>query len=275
MDGFEFITPHFLYVVNRHCAPSWHIGPFPHPAWNLTLVYDGHAHYESAGLTRHVTAGDLVCTRPGECRHAYTFEDAPMKCFAVDFACTSPEWAETGWRLVDRPLPLETFDRITDPMLFDRLISLFDRLAKIWLSGTPHAQSQCRAVFIEFLNLLLDRSSPSEATFDQRRKVARVIAHMTDHYMEKLSLADLAEVVGVSVSHLGNLFRAVTGHPPIETLLEIRMNKARQLLEEGISVTETAALCGFRDVYYFSRAFRKANGMPPTRLHLGRGDGAG
>lgn len=267
MEDFEFLAPHFLHVVHRQCQPTWRIGPHVHPVWNLTLVCGGRAHYECAGTVRTVMAGDLICTRPGDLRHACTFEDAPLDCYAVDFACASAEWTADGWRLVDRPLPLATFDRIADPLLLERLVALFDRLAGRWLAQGPHVQSQCRAAFIELVNLLLDRRSPSEATFDQQRKVNRVIAHMTAHFAEKLTLEDLAGVAGVSVSHLGALFRAVEGRPPIDALLEIRMNRARQLLAEGVPVTETALRCGFRDIYYFSRAFRKKNGIPPSLLH--------
>ncbi|MFY9381462.1 MAG: helix-turn-helix transcriptional regulator [Eubacteriales bacterium] len=87
---------------------------------------------------------------------------------------------------------------------------------------------------------------------------------MTEHFAESITLSRLAEIVGISELHLGKIFKAVTGKPPIDYLLDIRINRAKELLRDGVSVTETSRLVGINDIYYFSRAFKKREGVPPS-----------
>lgn len=49
------------------------------------------------------------------------------------------------------------------------------------------------------------------------------------------------------------------------------MNKAKQLLSDGATVTETAESVGFSDIYYFSRAFKRYVGVAPARYRENEG----
>jgi AraC-like DNA-binding protein len=77
-------------------------------------------------------------------------------------------------------------------------------------------------------------------------------------------LKELAEFAHVSPSYLGSIFRRVTGRSPIDYLIEIRINRAKNLLRDGYSVTETSRFVGFNDIYYFSRMFKSHEGMSPS-----------
>ncbi len=65
-------------------------------------------------------------------------------------------------------------------------------------------------------------------------------------------------------SVLTSIFREVTGKSPIDYLVGIRIRKAKELLTEGFNVTETAERSGFNDIYYFSKCFKKHEGISPT-----------
>ncbi len=80
-----------------------------------------------------------------------------------------------------------------------------------------------------------------------------------------LSLTEVCERLGVSVSHLSQQFKRVTGRTFVEYLTEVRVEAAQVLLrEQSMHSYEIAPQVGFRDPHYFSRAFKRASGISPT-----------
>lgn len=78
------------------------------------------------------------------------------------------------------------------------------------------------------------------------------------------SVVALAESANLSVSHFCALFRHVTGFAPIDYLLHKRVQRACELLDTtDQSIKRIAGEIGFADPLYFSRVFRKIQGVPP------------
>lgn len=81
------------------------------------------------------------------------------------------------------------------------------------------------------------------------------------------SIAELAGKLHISPSHLRAIFRERTGISLGRYLRESRIREAALLLRtQNLSVKETAERLGFRDIYSFSQSFKRAMGMPPSRL---------
>ena len=76
---------------------------------------------------------------------------------------------------------------------------------------------------------------------------------------------ELASLCGISYSYLKKLFIKKFSVPPKRYAVQLKLNYAEDLLAAGdYSVTEIAEMCGFRDVYFFSRQFKKYIGVAPT-----------
>ena len=81
----------------------------------------------------------------------------------------------------------------------------------------------------------------------------------------EFSVGAAMNALPVSPSHLRRAFAREYGAAPVQFLLQHRINQARRLLGlGGFSIKETSRLCGFSDPYYFSRAFRRIVGAPPS-----------
>ena len=88
--------------------------------------------------------------------------------------------------------------------------------------------------------------------------VAFLTGYLNSHYYQPdLSLDTLSDMFGISVQYLNRIMRSA-GYPPVHTLLvNIRLEKARELLESGrYSVSDTARLTGWRSPLYFSSRFK-------------------
>ena len=92
-----------------------------------------------------------------------------------------------------------------------------------------------------------------------------MIGYIQHNYRKKISLQDIADAGGVSISKCCSLFASSYGLSPINYLLEYRLSEsAYQLRNSSETVTEIALTHGFSDSNYFARCFRKWSGKTPT-----------
>lgn len=95
-------------------------------------------------------------------------------------------------------------------------------------------------------------------------RVEQVIARMEEQLHTRLRVRDLAADVGLSVSHLSRLFREHTGRCPGAYLQDLRLVRARILIERtSLSVGQVMAQVGISDPSHFARDFRRAHGYSP------------
>lgn len=95
--------------------------------------------------------------------------------------------------------------------------------------------------------------------------VERALAYMHAHLADNLSLADVAQSVGSAPSHLSRLFGRHGSDTFVHVLCRLRIAAAKSLLRTGqYRVKEVCAMVGFNDQAYFSRVFRKYEGMSPA-----------
>jgi AraC-like DNA-binding protein len=88
------------------------------------------------------------------------------------------------------------------------------------------------------------------------------------HLDERLSVADVAEVVGLSIDRMSHLFVEQTGLAFRTYLLWLRMRRAVEAYAEGAALTAAAHEAGFADSAHFSRTFRRMFGVAAAELRL-------
>jgi len=94
--------------------------------------------------------------------------------------------------------------------------------------------------------------------------IDRSILFMKNNLDKKLTLADLARKAQLSASHYSMVFKKNTGRAPLDYLIQLKIQKACQLLDHtSLRVKEVALNIGYDDPYYFSRIFKKLMGVSP------------
>jgi two-component system response regulator YesN len=84
-----------------------------------------------------------------------------------------------------------------------------------------------------------------------------------------ISLYSTASHVGISPNHLSTVFSQETGENFIDYLTRVRIEKAKQLLQDtAMKVADIAFETGFSDPHYFSSIFRKNTGFSPREFRL-------
>jgi len=88
---------------------------------------------------------------------------------------------------------------------------------------------------------------------------------MRDDVRGELSLAEFAQSVNLSVWRLCHIFKSDVGMPPIRYLRQLRMERAKDLLESSfLSVKEIAFRVGLNDESHFVRDFKSTYGYSPA-----------
>ena len=96
-------------------------------------------------------------------------------------------------------------------------------------------------------------------------------AYIKENYMRKISLASVAEHVGLSSGYLCRIFKDETGGSINTYINNLRMNKAGELLSDKNSyIKEVAVAVGFEDQLYFSRLFKRYSGLTPSEYRASK-----
>lgn len=110
----------------------------------------------------------------------------------------------------------------------------------------------------------------NENELEKRKRILskfKCVFHLIEEkYADKLSLNELADCVSFSPHHFCRIFKQMTGKTTTDYINGIRLDKAVYYLKQtDLNITEIAMKCGFDNINYFSRLFRKYYDMTPTK----------
>ena len=143
-------------------------------------------------------------------------------------------------------------------------------LNNIFVSRGPDPQSEALMVgyLYIFMASLIKEAQEMEprAANSSSQYVFNAVKYIQFNYSHDISIDDIAKAVGVSRSHLYRVFMSNVGQSPIDYLTSYRISEACHLLRNSqLSIAEIAVSVGFFDQFYFSRVFKKAKGVPPSK----------
>lgn len=96
--------------------------------------------------------------------------------------------------------------------------------------------------------------------------IARAIEYITDNFLGKISLLDLASETHYSPYHFLRLFKQHTGKTPFEFLMDLKIEKAKALLKNSDqTISEVCYQSGFSSNSYFCQVFKKKTGVSPSQ----------
>lgn len=108
---------------------------------------------------------------------------------------------------------------------------------------------------------------------DHTRPVRRAMEYLRARLSETVTLDDLAEYAALDKFHLCRAFRAQIGMPPHAYLTHLRIQRAKELLAEGVRASELAPHVGLYDQSQLTRHFRRIVGTTPARYaHARQGE---
>lgn len=96
-------------------------------------------------------------------------------------------------------------------------------------------------------------------------RISPILDYIQENLTEPLTLDQISGKFFISKHYLCRIFKSATGFSVMEYIIHIRVLRARQLLQEGVSVRQAGELSGFSDNSHFIRTFGSLTGMSPGR----------
>ncbi|MBO2942416.1 response regulator [Paenibacillus sp. F411] len=196
------------------------------------------------------------------------FETLPL--LVVDTLDLLENWIGSRYYLL-KPLSMAWLQYILED-LKDNRVTLNLKEGTDWVLGDePILHSEARRYFRlcavrrleEGAHLLFD-AMKNVMNQTNRRVIEQVKHYIQTHYAEKVSLQELAEQVAMSRTYLANYFKQETGMTIWSYLIEVRMQKARELLlNSSLKGYEIALQIGYENGTHFSQLFKEYYGLSP------------
>lgn len=250
-----------LYSAYLTVLPSWRYSDESIDYCNLVLICEGQGVFTCEDETYIVNPGDIVYF-PAGTKRAMRSNGGTLTFRSINFRYSFIFNHSFEWSMEQHNLKFEFVKSVSDKLLLTRMKHLFIQIQKHYVARQYNSAFHMRYYATELISLLLTNNREN-MSFSEQNMVDNSIKYMSDHFSKKITLNELAQISGNSISYYGKIFKKVTGMTPIEYLLLIRITYAKKLLENGISVIKTAEMCGFSTLYYFSRTFKNKENISP------------
>ncbi|MBE3558403.1 MAG: helix-turn-helix transcriptional regulator [Ktedonobacteraceae bacterium] len=156
-----------------------------------------------------------------------------------------------------------------DPLLEHLARALSAEVETGGLFGLPYHEALAHTLI---LHLLRHYSSihpclPDPQGHLSQQQIRKVRDYIYDHLDQEVSLAEMAALLNLSISHFSHLFKETTGLSPYQYVIQCRIERAKHLLlDPALSIADVAQRVGFTDQSHLHRHFRRILGSTPARL---------
>ncbi len=244
------------YFIHRFCTPEWIIAPEVITFWDLTYVEAGHGVYYVNNEPIPVSRGSLLCIPAGSYRVAETDPGDVMCIYAYNI-----DLFNMGGDPPVIPLPLCSHVESDKT-----LTALLTRMDCVWALREPGFDLVALSILYQILYELIVNANGMTRPYGNEH-VKRITAYILSHINQRVTPAELGAYASLNPSYLNTLVHAFTGRTLTDYVNHIRINVAENILHyENVTSQEVADRCGFSDVFYFSRTFKRHKGYPPSAV---------
>lgn len=246
---FDLTVTDVEFAVEKLSPANWQFHCNSKPYHGLLYVIDGQAQYVSENHTEIVTPDSVVYLAKNSTYHMKALHDKPYHYLIITFH-------------LDRELLLP-FEVISSPIHKKRLYELFRQIVAVNFTRTAGYKFLSRSLVQQLIYYLMQDHIQSNSSM---ANMHAVIDYIENNYSNKISIDNLSDIVGLSTSQFRKKFKELYGTSPLEYINRLRIENAKDLLRsEMYSQNEIATLCGFENVYYFNRVFKKYANITPGK----------
>jgi AraC-like DNA-binding protein len=231
--------------------------------YSVGLLERGEFSVRHRGLDWRVTPNDFFLSSPGQV-HQYAHDERQQPpddvCVAVFFTDRSRDEIAGMLHGLER--------HPTTVPLNNRRAYARDRLLRRLVEPLPSMVVDLLALelLVATFDVGVHRLYRREQLSWYAQRIDRARRRMDEDFADDHTLADLSRDAAMSPFHFARVFRSLIGMPPHHYLIRRRLAAAVSRLSEGDSVTATCYAVGFRSLSHFITSFRRAYGVPPSRI---------
>ena len=223
----------------------------------------------------HVSALTLVFILPGQLHSIEQYEDETMEYENIifDYSMLLSKKKDSVYEDFLKPL---THGKITVPTVFSQvypyvtdLVSPIDACDEICKTKPQGYQLFIKSMLFQFFFILDNRCRNLTTPKNNRKAIDKmkiILKYVENNYANKITISEIADVIGFSESHFMRYFKETMGTSFIEYLKDYRLTMAARLLQSSEdSILNISAEVGFDNLSYFNRSFKARYGITPRQ----------
>ncbi len=267
-------NPQILFVIEANCSPETY---FPetyyhcHDYIELSFIMSGSVDYCVENENYTLKKGQVLISNPGIYHQEFFYSNTRCKELHIgltnfnSFNNSKKDYIDIGDKNI------LTFSKYRDDIL-KTCLEIIDE-QKNYNSSSPFMLKSLVMKLLVLLHREINEESPNsdshEVSFKSREKkelVEGITKYLNDHYVQDISLYTLSKNMYLSPVYISKIFKEVMGDSPINYLIQIRLAKSKELLEDSnLSIKTIAKMVGYDDPYYFSKLYKKYYGVSPNK----------
>jgi AraC-like DNA-binding protein len=254
----------FYYCGTLECDQERLLGPALWDHWRLHFIQGGRGVLNAGGQARELRAGHCFLIAP---QVLTSYQPVPGTAWQYYWVAFDGLNAQAYLRRMG----LSAEQPVAEVPDMDEAIAAFERMfaaSRMQKSGDLRLLAELYQLFARLMDAA---GAPARlpAARTNTIYVTKAIEWFELNYSRDIAIADLVRFIGLNPKYFARVFKEETGMSPQAFLINLRLNKAGDLLlNRGLSVGEVARSVGYRDQLLFSRMFKKLKGVSPAAWRL-------
>lgn len=245
--GLDFTVGKVFFALKRTYAPAAKYYILNRKYYRFVYILSGSATYLYKDFEQKISQNSILFLLPQDDHLVKVTGTQNFSFITVAFSTLDPLPADIGL--------IHIFQNPQLKSMFEQILAAYELKSDGWY---PYIMSRIYSILYQVL--------VSETKQTENEYIKDIQNYIKANYQRKLTLEELADQYGFSLTHFKRVFKAETGTTPIAYLNQFRIERAKDFLRsEMFSIREVAGLCGFENEYYFSTAFKKAVGVSPRQ----------
>ena len=185
----------------------------------------------------------------------------------VHFSFAKVTFNDNSWIVKNEAenLPLQPLQELKD---YSQIGEIFKKLTKYWYDKLPNYEFVTKNLLEQLIFQIYEDMREQKHNYNANLIVEKVIKYMNQNISRKVTVTELSDLVKLSPTYLSETFKAETGYSIIKFFNKMKIDKAKEIIIEGDKkVKEVATLMGFSDEFYFSKIFKKVEGISPSQFY--------
>ncbi len=152
---------------------------------------------------------------------------------------------------------------------FYKINFIYNDFSELWRFGATHDKYTCMSVFYDFLSYLARITHLNNLKENNTLIIEPAIEYLKSHIFKcNLKIENLSKLCCISDTYFRKLFILRFNVTPQEYVISKRLAYAKSIIESGDfnNISEIAELVGYKDPFYFSKAFKKFYGVSPSNV---------
>ena len=249
-----------------------------HDFWEIVYIESGEAIVSADSNEFHLLSGEAYFHKPGEA-HSIKVTNGLINVFFISFYSTSKFMAI----FEDLKISLSHEQKKLINKLYDEARNIFEKgerkddpdafVSKALVGDPPLGSQQLYKLYLEEFLLLSAREEEKEkniVTYDSKENLEKIIVErITELLSEKvyssITIDEVCATLNYSKTHISNLFKKYKKTSIMNYYNYLKINEAKKLIrDKRHSVSEVSRLLEFNNPYYFSKVFKRYEGVSPS-----------